>query len=248
MTPLIIAPVVGVLVGSAVLAFGAEKSTARLRAMRGAHRPVVLVSRIRAAGRVWLSRPQQDEVAAGLEVLVTHVAALVRSGLPPARAWAAVDWVRVDHHGIPRAGDLARLVTGERSGPGQRLRRSARRRAEQSARQAEAIVAACRLAGQVGAPLASVLESIVVTLVAAAEAEAEREAALAGPQATARVLLWLPLVGAGLGMMLGADPLGLLLRGGVACMVPLAGVALMLVGRTWSARLVERARVAGSAP
>lgn len=143
-----------------------------------------------------------------------------------------VGGVRADLHGIPDRADLAALVGGADD--------------DQAARQAAAVVAACRLAAEVGAPLAAVLESIVTTLTAAAEAESERSAALAGPQTTARVLLWLPVVGAALGTALGADLPRLLLGGGLGAVVLLAGTGLLLAGRTWSGRLVAGARRAGS--
>lgn len=49
------------------------------------------------------------------------------------------------------------------------------------------------------------------------------EASLAGPRATARVLLWLPAVGALLGVVLGVDPVATALGGGVGTAGLLAG-------------------------
>lgn len=207
----------GVLVALSVLVLGPR--------VRGA-RAVGTAGRRRVVG---LRRGSREAEQVTLEVVVTQVAGLLRSGLPPQRAWELVGGLRVDVHGVPDAGDLVRRVRGE-----------------QAERQAAAVVAACRLAAEVGAPLAVVLESIVATLVAAAEAEAERDAALAGPQTTARVLLWLPVVGAVLGSALGADPVRLVLDGGLTALAPVVGVVLLLVGRTWSRRLTDRARAAGS--
>lgn len=193
---------------------------------------------------------------ARLQIVVTQAATLLRSGLPPDQAWESVGGIRTDGLGIPRLGDLVALVdpVGPPHARSRQHWRPARRksvradRAQLAQRQAYAIVAACRLAARVGAPLAVVLDSIVLTLVASAEAAADRDAALAGPQSTARVLLWLPVAGAALGTALGADPVGLLLGGGPLALVPATGIALMLLGRRWSARLVSRARAAGSPP
>lgn len=192
--------------------------------------------------RVWPARRRSPVPGVAMEVVVTQVAGLLRSGLPPQRAWELVGGLRVEGDGVPDTDDLARRVAGGGRG------RSSASGSEQARRQAAAVVAACRLAVEVGAPLAPVLESIVATLVASAEAEAERDAALAGPQTTARVLLWLPVVGALLGSALGADPVRLVLGGGPTALAPVAGIGLLVAGRAWTARLTARARVAGSPP
>lgn len=70
-------------------------------------------------------------------------------------------------------------------------------------------------------------------------------AALAGPTQTTTLLTWLPAVGVGLGALLGADPLGALLDGGVGSTAGVAGAALTLAGRAWVRRMVAAARDAG---
>jgi len=160
-----------------------------------------------------------------VRVVVTQVGSLLRSGAAPGVAWERAVGVRVDAAGVPRVAELAPHVGGPAT--------------------ARALVAACRLAVEVGAPLASVLDEVAASVAADAEARAERDAALAGPRATARVLLWLPAVGVLLGYVLGADPLGTATDGGPGTAGVLLGLVLLLAGRTWSARLVERARAAG---
>lgn len=155
-----------------------------------------------------------------VQVVITQVAGLVRSGMPPDRAWAGVG-VTVRPDGIPAPADLLHLTS--------------------DASQARAVVAACRLAQQVGAPIAPVLDSIVATLVAAAESAAERDTALASPRSTARLLLWLPAAGAVVATVLGAGPVQLLLGGGPAVLAPVAGGLLLAVGRWWTRRLVQAA-------
>ncbi|WP_346927777.1 hypothetical protein [uncultured Arthrobacter sp.] len=73
------------------------------------------------------------------------------------------------------------------------------------------------------------------------DAEAARQTALAGPRATVQLLTWLPFLGLGLGLLLGVDPVEVLLGNpwGVAALV--AGLALTAAGRFWSARLVRAA-------
>lgn len=171
---------------------------------------------------------------ASVGLLVANVAALLRSGAAPGHAWVTAAGVRVDQQGVPDRDDLLVVVgaRGSVEAPGQ----------------VAAVVAASRLAADVGAPLGTVLASIAQALAAEAEARADREASLAGPAATARVLLWLPVVGIVLGLALGVDPVTTALSGGVGSAGLVVGAALLLVGRRWSGRLVDRARTAGAAP
>lgn len=64
------------------------------------------------------------------------------------------------------------------------------------------------------------------------------EAQLAGPRATARILMLLPGFGIAMGMMMGVDPLGWLLGTipGLACLI--AGCALAAFGYWWTSRIV----------
>lgn len=192
-------------------------------------------------GRLGLARASRPGGPPSVQVIVTQVAGLLRAGVVPGRAWQSVGQVRVDPRGVPDAEDLIALVVAGRG----MVRGAAAATAQ---RQVAAIVAACRLAAETGAPLAAVLDVIVGTLVAAARGEQERAAALAGPRSTARVLAWLPGIGAVVGMALGADPLGLLLAGGLGATAPVVGLVLVGVGHRWTTRLVARARAAGDPP
>lgn len=103
-------------------------------------------------------------------------------------------------------------------------------------------LAACfDVAEATGCPLADVLTRFAAQLEAEDDAEAARQTALAGPRATVRLLTWLPVLGLGLGLLLGVDPVEVLLGNpwGVAALV--AGLALTAAGRFWSARLVRAA-------
>lgn len=174
--------------------------------------------------RLLSSRRALREDAGRVQVVITQVAGLVRSGMPPALAWASVDVATVPD-GSPRTQDLVRLT--------------------RDPSQAHAVVAACRLAQEVGAPVAPVLDAVVAALVASAEAAAERDTALAAPRSTARLLLWLPVVGAVLATVLGAGPVRLLLDGGPAATAPVAGMVMLALGRAWSRRLVLSAAATG---
>ncbi len=103
-------------------------------------------------------------------------------------------------------------------------------------------LAACfEIAEASGCPLADVLTRFAAQLEVEDDAEAARQTALAGPKATVTLLTWLPLLGLGLGMALGVDPLSVLLGTPLGTAALAAGVVLTVAGRIWSARLVRSA-------
>ncbi|MEL7977231.1 hypothetical protein AAG589_15305 [Isoptericola sp. F-RaC21] len=182
--------------------------------------------RRRDRARAWLHRGRDASTGAdAVRVAVAQVVALLRAGAPPAAAWSRALAVPVDATGVPDEAALAPVVGG--------------------AGHARSIATAAVLARDVGAPLASVLDAVSGALVAEAEARGEREASLAGPRATARVLMWLPLLGALLGWVLGADPLATALDGGVGSIAVCLGLLLLAAGWAWTGRLVAAARAAG---
>ncbi|QHT58365.1 type II secretion protein F [Cellulomonas sp. H30R-01] len=156
-------------------------------------------------------------------------AARLRSGAPPGTAWSDV----LERPGVGDVPTVEDLAGGGRV-----------RRREDVAR-ARAVVAAARLAADLGAPLADVLEGVAGAVAADEEHDADVAAALAGPRATARVLLLLPVAGVLLGTLLGADPVGVMTSGGVGTGCALLGATLLLVGRWWTGRLVARTVDAG---
>ncbi|HEY0216197.1 MAG TPA: type II secretion protein F [Cellulomonas sp.] len=107
------------------------------------------------------------------------------------------------------------------------------------------VVAATRLALTLGAPLAGVLDRCAAGLEADDETASELDAALAGPQQTANLLTWLPVLGLGLGAVLGADPVAVLTDGRWGTATGAVGLGLTLAGRLWVRRMVARARAAG---
>jgi tight adherence protein B len=98
------------------------------------------------------------------------------------------------------------------------------------------------LSSRTGLPLADLLEAMADAGQARIDAEECVRSALAGPEATAKLLTWLPLIGAGFGALLlgGAwwetvtSPLGL--------MAVLLGAVLILGGHAWTAAILRRAR------
>ncbi|GAB2763198.1 type II secretion system F family protein [Sinomonas soli] len=186
-------------------------------------------------------------------ILVGQLAALLRAGRTPEQMWRqAAEAYRVGERGnadlTPRvlrsaamAADLGRPVAAA-------LRTAVGDRDPSSPRAAGAApgiwrsVAACIEAAEAsGSALADVLERLAAQLEADADAVAARAVALAGPRATAKVLSVLPVAGLGLGMLMGADPFGILLSTPLGAMCLGLGASLTVAGRWWSDRLVRSA-------
>lgn len=184
-------------------------------------------ARLAAVSRAAPVVPPGGPASAGTAVdAVLAVAAALRAGASPAEAWRRC-WGAVAPDGVPTLTDARSRCADERH--------------------AAAVVAGARLAARTGAPLAEVLERVGASLAAEETVEGQRRAALAGPQATVRVLAWLPVVGVALGWSLGADPVGVLLDGGMGTVLLLCAGVLTWLGRRWSGRLVRAARAAGAA-
>ena len=146
--------------------------------------------------------------------LVQRVSVLLSAGVSPATAWSYLDGYE------DLAADLPASLT--RIDP--------------------ALAAAWRVATSAGAPLAPSLQAFAVGLRALADAQRETEVALAGPVATARLVLALPVVGILFGMVLGFNTLGTLFTTvpGLLCLG--VGVTLLLAARRWNRRLVAAAQ------
>ena len=143
------------------------------------------------------------------------------------------------------AGAGAGAVAGGRvrAGDDSGRKGSTRRGAEFTAGAAwAALAAAWLIASEAGAPLAACLDDIAQCLLAAGEVERDTAAALAGPLATTRMVIGLPLVSIVSGALLGLDTLHVLFASpaGIACL--LSGGVLLLVARAWSRALLRRAR------
>ncbi|WP_269938675.1 type II secretion system F family protein [Arthrobacter sp. HY1533] len=103
-------------------------------------------------------------------------------------------------------------------------------------------VAACfDVCAASGAPVAEVLGRLAATIEAEHDAAALRETALAGPRATVRLLNWLPFMGLGLGMVMGVDPVAVLLGSPAGWLLLAAGLGLAAAGKAWSSALIAAA-------
>ncbi|MDD9207458.1 type II secretion protein F [Georgenia sp. 10Sc9-8] len=184
--------------------------------------------RLRATGH----RRQPD-----LGALTTEVAARLRAGADVETAWATA-WRR--RTGAEPTGPLM----GPDGVPAPLHHLAAARGGAVGA--VPGTVAACRLTHELGAPLAPVLEQCATGIAESDHAHRARAVALAGPRSTARLLGALPVLGLLLGGVVGADPVAVLLDGGVGTACLLAGLTLLALGHWWTARLTRAAEGDGA--
>jgi tight adherence protein B len=96
------------------------------------------------------------------------------------------------------------------------------------------------LAQRHGLPLADVLDAVSRDLDQRGRFTRQVLARLAGPKSSATVLSLLPVLGIGLGEVMGARPLHLLTSTPAGGLLLMIGVVLLCAGVTWSAHLTER--------
>ncbi|MEU8821437.1 hypothetical protein [Actinoplanes sp. NPDC048796] len=128
--------------------------------------------------------------------------------------------------GLPPADLSAGLPSVEVGGGAERLTRLA--------------AAVWRLAEQTGAPVADLVERIEADGRTADRAAASASAQAAGAQATAMLLAALPFGGLALGVLIGADPLYVLLHTPLGGTCAVVAVALQCAGLLWAERLTGR--------
>ncbi|WP_052720168.1 hypothetical protein [Actinoplanes rectilineatus] len=243
MTWLVVAALLLVVV---VLAVPSRRARERLAGRRPAIR--FDVPRIRAgwivAGPPWRAALGTAGVAAGPALLAGGpVGALVAATYAAlaGRAWAR----RAEHRrrAAQRAGSLdalCALVADLRAGippsvvaDGGGIHRDARLN--------RLTTAVWRLADQTGAPAADLLERIEADARAEDRAAASAAAQAAGTQATAAMLAVLPVGGIGLGYLIGADPVHVLLRTPLGAGCTVLAVLLQCCGLGWSEWIAQGA-------
>ena len=104
------------------------------------------------------------------------------------------------------------------------------------------LAAAWTVALESGAPLAEALDRVADSLRALADADRQVDLAITGPIATARIVAALPLLGLGMGLLIGADPLGVLFGTVPGAVGGAMGAVLLVIGIRWNRRLVAAAR------
>ncbi|WP_110590488.1 type II secretion system F family protein [Microbacterium suaedae] len=180
---------------------------------------------------------RQAEAAGEPAATLLSLAVLLQSGANP-----AVSWRHLAENGDPVAQRVAQRV-GEGSSVADAI--ASERGREESWGD---VAAAWETAETVGAPLADTLRGIAASLREVGELRDDVRVALAEPMASARLMAWLPLLGLVVGTGLGLEPLGVLFgtTPGLVCLA--AGIALVVLARVWTRRLVRAAQPAPGTP
>ena len=178
-------------------------------------------------------QPGVAEVA----TVVQRLAVLLAAGVPPASAWGYVAETSASvipatvNSKIVDATGIATAISESLGGVGA-VEASAWR----------GLAAAWSVATDAGAPLAPSLRLFAGSLRALAQAQRDIEVALAGPAATARMVMVLPAIGVLFGMALGFNTIGTLLTTptGIGCLV--LGSILSRGASRWNRRLIAAAQ------
>jgi tight adherence protein B len=170
---------------------------------------------------------------AQVAVVAQRLAVLLAAGVAPGSAWEYLAEGPIPAR-IAASGSVAQTILDARLDglEGQAWR---------------GLAAAWSVATDAGAALAPSLAAYSRSLRSLAQAQRDAEVALAGPVATARLVMALPAVGMLFGLALGFDTLAVFGTPlGWACLV--AGAALLLAGWRWNRRLIRAAQPADATP
>ncbi|WP_179210950.1 type II secretion system F family protein [Cellulomonas iranensis] len=184
-----------------------------------------------------------DGAAGDLATVLHAVASQLRAGVPPPDAWRSVLGVPGADDGTPPAPALLAVGRVGRGAGRVGARRAGGRDDAAHRARVRAVLAGTRVAAETGAPLADVLADLADAVAADAEQSADLAAALAGPRATGRVLVLLPVLGLLVGAAIGARPWAVLTGGGVGSALGAAGLVLAAAGHAWVRALLRRAVV-----
>lgn len=214
--------------------------------------------------------PVDDEGAARVARTTRRLAVLLGAGVAPASAWmhlameeladgtggdAAGEMPASASTAVPRGDADSRLLdaVAEAAAHGGDVAAAigtiAQRASGRGVRTAWAgLAAAWQVASLTGAPLGVCLRDLAGSLRELDRIGRDVGTALAGPAATARLVLWLPLVAVVLGMALGFDTVRTLVATvpGLCCLA--LGVAFLIAGGRWSNALTTRAARRDPAP
>lgn len=219
-------------------------------------------------------RPAAGSNLDGHVEAIRQIAALLRSGRPPAEAWELLEatWNARLASGVTdgRAGGsplrrgggagagfgtaardiveacrAARIAHETGAGPSAGIERHLR--TAPTFRHAWDRLGWCiRLSESTGAPLGDLLNRLAGQLEAEQDRRRALEATLAGPRMTQKLLAWLPALGLGLAQLMGADPLVLLTGTTTGRMCLVCGAALWWANAVWCRRLLASAEPAGA--
>jgi tight adherence protein B len=107
----------------------------------------------------------------------------------------------------------------------------------------ERLAVCWKLAQEHGLSIAPLMQAAQRDVVERARFSARVDAGMTGARTTAVVLAGLPLLGVGLGELIGAKPLRFLMSNGVGGWLLVIGVTLVCAGMLWSDRITARASI-----
>ncbi|NMH98684.1 type II secretion system F family protein [Pseudonocardia acidicola] len=183
-------------------------------------------------------RAEQAGAAAGAELAdaLARMTDELRAGAHPSAALAGIDG----------DGPLARAALGPAAAAarlGDQIPAALGRSGTHPALAADLarVAGAWALADRHGAPLADLLAGAHSDIRWRVAYGKQVRAQLAGPRATATVLTALPMLGLGLGHLLGADPLAVLRAGVLGQLLLITGVGLAAAGVLWTEHILRSA-------
>jgi len=178
--------------------------------------------------------------------VIRQAAALLAAGRPLTQLWPEVaaahkpcDSAPAAHEPDPRC-CMHHVLAAQHSAGMLREPYFAHVTAPSTAEGWQQLSATLTLAQHTGMSLTDTLYRLADALEAGEDAHQAREAASAGPKATANLLAWLPVAGLGLAHMLGASLINLL-TSMTGWLLLISGIALALVGRWWTHRMIRTA-------
>ncbi len=191
-----------------------------------------LVVRRRRRARERARAAESAALQGALDVLVGEL----RVGVHPVAAFVAA----ANEIDAAVAGSLRAVAAGARLGAD--VAAGLRSVAQRSSLPAywERLAVCWHLAQTHGLAIATLMQTAQRDIVERERFSARVNAGMAGARTTAAVLAGLPALGVGLGQLIGADPLGFLLSGGVGGWLLVIGVTLACFGLLWSDGITGR--------
>lgn len=104
------------------------------------------------------------------------------------------------------------------------------------------------LSAKLGGPILLALNRIADVFDRQQRNEREVQLAFSGPQATAKLVMWLPVLALLLGQAVGMNPIGAIFHSLLGALSVSLGLGLMVAGRQWTRRLLARALPASRDP
>lgn len=104
------------------------------------------------------------------------------------------------------------------------------------------------LSAKLGGPILIALNRIADVFDRQQRNQREVQLAFSGPQATAKLVMWLPVLALLLGQAVGMNPIGAIFHSLLGALSVSLGLGLMVAGRQWTRRLLARALPASRDP